>query len=84
MVDVPPNQTNNSASMQNPLMCQASGQLNGAFSIGHVQYFCNSRKPLSSLLRLELGLLESKVYQVNNGLLGWPKGIIEILFPRKM
>ena len=44
-----------SASVQNLLpantMCHPSGQHTGAFSVGHVQCFCNSRKPIPSLLQ---------------------------------
>ena len=32
-------------------MCHLSGQHSGAFSVGHVQCFCNSRKPIPSLLQ---------------------------------
>ena len=44
-----------SASVQNLLpantMCHPSEQYTGIFSVGLVQYFCNNRKPMSSLLQ---------------------------------
>ena len=44
-----------SASVQNLLpantMHHPSEQHTGAFSVGHMQYFCNNRKPMPSLLQ---------------------------------
>ena len=85
-----------SALVQNLLsantMCHPLGQHTGAFLVGHVQYFCNNRKPMPSLLQSgtkQVTLLMLKVvmpffYQAHYDRFGLLKCFFQVLIPNKV
>ena len=85
-----------SALVQNLLpankMCHPSRQHISTFSVGHVQYFCNYRKPMPSLLQSgarQVTLLMSKMvttffYQAQYDLFRLLECFFKVLIPNKM